>query len=41
MWIGKRIKEKKENLKRYMKYTRSVIRGNTDEKEVLDYLDKL
>lgn len=40
-WYLYLSEEKKENLKRYMRYTRSIIRENTDDPEVLEYLDEL
>ena len=40
-WYQYLSEERKENLKRYMRYTRGAIRNKTDDPEVLEYLDNL
>ena len=40
-WYVYLSEERKENLKRYMRYTRSAIREKTDDPVVLEYLDEL
>lgn len=40
-WYVYISEEKKENLKRYMRYNRSVLKNITDDPDVLEYLDNL
>lgn len=40
-WYVYVSEEKKENLKCYMRYTRSILKNITDDPEILEYLEKL